>query len=80
MQLVEGLNPGDPEGDGNVRYTHDMSVHVLNSKLKLLATYKVASLWENASGLTVAIANADHDPRPELLVFAKDKVLVLKFR
>jgi serine/threonine protein kinase len=79
-QLVNGLNPGTPEGEGNAQYAHDVSVHVLNSGLAPSASHKIASRWENSLGASVSIVNADHGRHPELLVFAKDKVQVLKFR
>ncbi len=79
MQLVKGLNPGQARGEGNVRHAHDLKVHVLNARLEALAVYKVAPLWQSASGWSAAISKSRNNLHPEIFVFAKDKVQVLKF-
>jgi serine/threonine protein kinase len=80
VRFVSGLNPGSAGGEANVRHGQDVSVHVLDANLKVLATYRAADQWEETAGLSVDLADVDADGRPELFVFAKHRVTVLGFR
>jgi hypothetical protein len=80
VEHVSGMNPGLANREPNVLRAHGVAVHVLDAHLNVLATHRVADFREEASGLRVAVADVDADRIPELIVFAKQRVTILKLR
>jgi len=76
VQTHSGSNPGRPKDDSTVRFHHDNRILVLNSKLKLLASYAIADLYKQDIVFKVLPADLGPRGRRGLLILGPEAILL----